>query len=115
MAAISNIKRRERIEELEGAALTRIGRIIASGSDKDALVAIDIVLRRTMPEPKVSAADIAKAAALGAGAGATGLAAIASKAQARLAAPIHDATFQAVEPDRQPLVDVSTLSKGAKE
>lgn len=105
--------RKAKLDELEGLALKRLGEIIRKGSDKDALAAADMVLKRTAPEPKVNtAADAARGAAMGAAAGASvGLAALAAKAQARaLPAPAPiDITPRA---ERAPLVDVSTLGKG---
>jgi hypothetical protein len=100
--------RREKLEALSEAALARLGKIIETGADKDALAASDMVLRRTMPEPKATALDIARAAAIGAGAGAGGLGAIAAKAQARLASvDITDSVETTFTP-------VCTLEKGAK-
>lgn len=115
MAAISNTLRRQRIEELEAASLARLARILDKGSDKDALEAAKMVLNRTMPEPKVNTAEVARLAAMGAAAGANGgMGAIAAKAAARLDAPDKaqtiDATF--TDAERAPLFDVSTPGKG---
>ena len=76
----------------------RLEKIIDSGSDKDALAAADMILRRIAPEPKARP-DIAAAAAIGAQAGAGHVAQIMSKAAARLSGPVlqgqtvPDATF----------------------
>jgi hypothetical protein len=97
----------KKLEGISAKALVRLEQILEKGSDKDALDAAKLVLSRTLPEPKINTAEVARQAALGAGAGASaGMVALAGKAHARLTGPdITDATYSTVH----------TPTKGVKE
>jgi hypothetical protein len=89
-------------------AIIRLEEIAEKGSDKDANVAAKMLLDRALPEPKVNTAEVARQAAIGAGAGASaGMMALANKASARLTPPqdITDTTYSTVH----------TPTKGVKE
>lgn len=62
-------------------ALARLDKIIANGSDRDALEGIKLLLSRSMPEPKQTAAVVVNTGGSGAH-----MAALADKARLRLTA-----------------------------
>lgn len=88
-------------------ALKALSDALDSNDMEARLRATDMVLKRTMPVPKTSPADIAKAAAMGA-AGGVHLAALAAKAAERLAQTVEPTTIEPVSVTFAPLSRVQT-------